>query len=187
MDILIDYHKKLVENLSALNLDFFKETTSFQFKTGEMKTYVDENTSRSCQMWDRFWKANYKVTGPVIYWFSIEDCEIINEHVLNEFDTYRRTNLRITPPVSTNAKQSDSRILYVGSCRSTRIRDRFFWHTGYYKEGKTQGLQLCHWAIPLNIPIHLQYICLDPALKDLTSVYESELARVLKPLLGKHK
>ncbi|MDP2419668.1 hypothetical protein [Sediminibacterium sp.] len=187
MDILINYHKKLVENLNALTLDFFKETTLFQFNTGEMNTYVDENTSLNCQMWDRFWKVNSDVTGPVIYWFSIADCEISNEQLLNEFDNYRLSKLRTTPPLSTNAKQSDSRVLYVGSCRSTRIRDRFFWHTGYYKESRTQGLQLCHWAIPLNLPILFQYIRLDPALKYLTNVYESELARVLKPLLGKHK
>ncbi|MFZ2782971.1 MAG: hypothetical protein WAZ36_01130 [Sediminibacterium sp.] len=152
-----------------------------------MKTYVDENTARGCQMWDRFWTAHFQVTGPVVYWLSIADCEILNEQLLEVFDTYRQSKHRSVPPLSTHAKQSGSRILYVGSCKSTRIRDRFFWHTGYYKEGRTQGLQLCHWAIPLNLPMQLQYIRLDPALTDLTTVYEKELARHLKPLLGEHK
>ena len=56
------------------------------------------------------------------------------------------------------------------------------------KSQQTAGLQLFHWyniaeGLP---PLNLKYIVFEEEMEDLIAVLELDLARVLKPILGRY-
>jgi hypothetical protein len=82
-------------------------------------------------------------------------------------------------------KDSDNKILYVGSVKQdfkTRIRQ----HLGF-GSNSTYSLQLKKWVVKEKIDFVIEYFVLENIQSDLTlSLFESTIAKELKPQLGKH-
>lgn len=124
------------------------------------------------------------LAGPVLYWFEILP-PTTNEDVRNAISEYKHSIEAKSVPALKSKYSRDSNILYVGKVK------RNFWgrviqHLGYYQVVRTQGLQLYHWARPLNLKLRLHAYQFEPEMEDLVSVFELKFARILKPITGKH-
>lgn len=58
-------------------------------------------------------------------------------------------------------------------------------HLGYHKNIDNHGLQLCHWAQELELELELNYIILPKEVEGLTELFERELSKKLKPIIGR--
>jgi hypothetical protein len=58
---------------------------------------------------------------------------------------------------------------------------------GYYKVQRTQGLQLYYWTKELNLNLKLVVFEFEGEMINLMEVLENDLAKHIKPILGKHK
>lgn len=125
-----------------------------------------------------------KLQGPVLYWF-----EIISQNSPKEIrDTivaYKNTeNKKATPALKTRF-DNNSKCLYVGKVK------RAFWgrviqYLGFYKVNATQGLQLFYWGKSINLRVRVHAYEFQPNMVELISIYETELAKKLNPIIGKH-
>jgi len=127
-----------------------------------------------------------------IYWFELdsnENCELLNQSL-----TQYRNRLERVVPVT--GKHKISKFLYLGIRRGghykrdegyTHIVDRIKVHLGYVKSGKTQGLQLSHWAKNIDMNITLKVYEFPKDFRDLhLEAIEKIMAEELKPICGKH-
>ena len=124
------------------------------------------------------------LTGPVLYWFEILP-PTTNEDIRNAISVYKHSTEAKSVPALKLKYSRESNILYVGKVK------RNFWgrviqHLGYYQVVRTQGLQLYHWARPLNLKLRLHAYQFEPGMEDLVAVFELKFARLLKPITGKH-
>ncbi|MBF4983911.1 hypothetical protein FNJ87_06025 [Nonlabens mediterrranea] len=131
-----------------------------------------------------------------LYWFSCEDAEkaTILNNALNQYRTKYsgRNDYRVVP--TSNQYNSDTNIIYVGVRRGstaknpkcTNIIGRINQHLGYYKQRKTQGLQLLHWAKYLDIDVTLHVVHFNDELGSLLYVIEKAIAKELVPHCGRH-
>jgi hypothetical protein len=81
-----------------------------------------------------------------------------------------------------NAKIFDTTCLYVGKSQKG-ILHRLKVHFGY-KDTTEKGLQLLHWAKPLNLKLKIHIYCFPEELGFLLPMYERKLNKELKPLIG---
>lgn len=120
---------------------------------------------------------------PVLYWF-----EVISENttidVYNSHKQYKDLKKKATPAIK-KSYSNTSKVLYVGKVKSN-MRGRFYVHLGYYHNPNTQGLQLYHWAKQIGLKVRLNYIPFSQDMALLMQVIESNLARELQPILGRH-
>ena len=161
----------------------------FSFNTGNLAQYNGSDSEKHCPEWQRLCWQFEQLASPLIYYFSIKE-EGLSEliyHTISEFKNQQKgqPDFRSVPALRGNFRRN-STTLYVGCCASTKAAARMFWHFGYYKVGATQGLQLCHWARPLNLEMTITAIQFSTHLKDIVYLYEKLLANDLKPIIGKH-
>jgi hypothetical protein len=131
----------------------------FSFNTGKLVQYKGSGSEKNCPEWDRLGWQFEKLSSPLVYYFSIPE-KISSEIIFQSISEYKnqqkgKPDFRSVPALRNNFLRN-STTLYVGCCASTKLSARMFWHFGYYKVGATQGLQLCHWAKPLNLELKLQ-------------------------------
>ena len=125
-----------------------------------------------------------ELIGPCLYYFEITSNNLTPE-IINKIKEYSNTeNSKSIPAIKKTI--AESKILYVGKVK------RHFWgrliqHLGYYKVPRTQGLQLFYWAKELNLNLKLTVFEFEPEMINLMEILENELAKQLKPILGKHK
>lgn len=82
-------------------------------------------------------------------------------------------------------KDSNNKVLYVGSVKQG-FKTRISQHLGF-GSNSTYSLQLKKWALNEKIYISIEYFVLENIQSDLTlSLFESAIAKELKPQLGKH-
>lgn len=186
MNILYQVNQDLQQTLSTLPDRVFDEVTPFRFNTGDLLEYAGKGTETSCAIWKQFWDLYKDRKSPVIYWFQFPSDAVDAQDIVEAFSRYKESRQRSVPAYNSYGVGAASQTMYVGCCAKTMFRDRVFSHLGYYSEGRTQGLQLCHWARPLAIPLTLHSIFLPTSLEPLTTLYEKELARAFAPLFGKH-
>lgn len=144
-------------------------------------------------------------TNDCIYWFSTDTKEeaLLLKEALNSKRTIlkqQKEDTRVTPVTNNN---NDSNVLYLGvkkgGCRKYTIKERkrkedklsfiggrIIHHLGYYKKGRTQGLQLVHWAKDFDININLNVLQLNEKNSPYLYILEKMYAIKLKPVLGKH-
>jgi hypothetical protein len=145
-EVIKEFNSKIKDNLDHISEECIQN--QFRFRTGELVAYSGQYCEHECSVWQRLGKEFKKVGSPVVYWFEMDkrinpvtvfatakECKFSQN--LNDINFRHLPSMRETCP-------SGSNILYVGCCGSTSLMDRMFWHFGYYKTGKTQGLQLCH-------------------------------------------
>jgi RNA recognition motif-containing protein len=127
------------------------------------------------------------IKNPVLYWFEIDDSKINAEKIRNLYNEHRIK--KSNRAISSYKKHYDknSKTLYVGKVK------RGFWgrlitHLGYSTSVQTAGLQLFHWYnISEELPdLKLNYIVYEREMEDLISILELDLARELKPILGRY-
>jgi len=186
MEILNEYSNQLSIALKKIDSTGFKNIQSFIFNTSYLVDFVDRESSTKCKIWDSFWKEYNLIIKPVVYWFEITS-ETNNHLIFESMTNYKRKNERSVPAIKKNFSVWDTKTMYVGCCSKTKFRDRIHQHFGYYVEGRTQGLQLCHWAKMLSLDIKLNFFQLPEEAIDLTTLFEKKLAERLQPLFGKHQ
>jgi len=126
-----------------------------------------------------------KMTGPCLYYFEITSNHIPNE-IINSIKTYSLSEYPKATPAIKKQPPIDSKILYVGEVKR-HMYGRLIQHLGFFKTSATQGLQLFYWARTIPLSLKLTVMEFEPEMENLMEVLENELARKLKPILGKHK
>ena len=127
-----------------------------------------------------------KHSGPVLYWFEITN-DISGKEIIASVKKFATLKERATPALRPDSKINfDSKVLYVGKVKSNST-GRIVVHLGFSKSGKTQGLQLFHWAKELPLHLRLNVIKFHPNMAEIMGVLENYLAKEFKPLIGKHQ
>lgn len=148
--------------------------------------YFDHDIRESKQLKDKFDKLK-QIKNPVLYWFEIDETKINAEDIRNLYIEHlaKKSNRAI----SSYKKDFDrnSKTLYVGKVKKG-FWGRFITHLGYHKSSQTAGLQLFHWYnVSQGLPsLKLNYIFFERDMEDLIAVLELDLARELKPILGRY-
>ncbi len=189
MDIINDCSAEIKKSLDLLTNQLF--TLKYNFNTSELIPYIGKGSEKQSTAWDRLGREFKKVPSPVLYWFDVLS-EINHLKIYQQIKDFRDhqepdDKFRAVPALKPISKIKESRILYVGCCGTTTFINRMFWHFGYYRVGRTQGLQLCHWSQPLKLEIEINVMVFPQQAKHLIYVYEKYMAEKLKPLIGKHK
>lgn len=160
-----------------------KDTKEFYLNCTELEdfNYIDITLSEK-------YKAMFSdlktLQGPCLYYFEILS-ENLSSEIISKIKEYADSeNSKSIPAIKKTIP--DSKILYVGKVK------RHFWgrliqHLGYYKVDRTQGLQLYYWTKELNLNLKLVVYEFEPEMINLMEVLENDLAKHLKPILGKHK
>jgi len=165
---LIDLEEKLIATFNCCDLS---------------EIHFNEDIRHSIEFKDLF-DGLYNMKGPVIYWFKINS-ECTTKEIYDSVKEYKiLEKSRVVPALKRNCPVP-SEYLYVGKVK------RYFWgrivqHLGYANDPRTQGLQLFHWAKPLDLKVDLYAIEFDKSMADLMGVLETLMARELKPILGSH-
>ncbi len=122
--------------------------------------------------------------GPVLYWI-----EVTSDHSAEELravmEGYKRQHGARPAPALTRSYKADSRCLYVGKAKRS-FYGRVIQHLGFEQSGKSQGIQLYHWANNMGLKVKVHGFELEPAMIELVSVMEIEFAKHMKPIFGKH-
>lgn len=148
--------------------------------------YLNNDIRKSEQLKDKFDELK-QIKNPVLYWFEIDKTKITAEGIRNLYIEHlsKKSNRAISSYKKDFDKNSNT--LYVGKVKKG-FWGRFITHLGYHKSSQTAGLQLYHWykiqeGLP---PLKLNYIVYEKEMEDLISVLELDLARELKPILGRY-
>jgi hypothetical protein len=129
-------------------------------------------------------KENKK--NPILYWFTIDDkktnaIELRKKYIEFKQTKSTRASASYKPYVAENSKT-----LYVGKVKKD-FHLRLVTHLGYSKNERTAGMQLFHWFNPEVFGnLSLNYIVFNEEMSDLITILEMELARELKPIIGKY-
>jgi hypothetical protein len=123
---------------------------------------------------------------PILYWFSIDENITSATNIREKYIEFKNIN-SIRNSASYNAGlYSNSKTLYVGKVKKD-FHLRLVTHLGYSKNERTAGMQLYHWYNPKEYGnITLNYIAFNEEMSDLITILEMELARELKPIIGKY-
>ena len=160
-----------------------KRTKEFHIKCSELEDFNHIDITDSDKYKSMFSELK-EMTGPCLYYFEITSNNLTAE-IIKKIKEYSSTeNSKSIPAIKSTIPES--KILYVGKVK------RHFWgrliqHLGYYKVNRTQGLQLYYQTKELNLNIKLTVLEFEPEMINLMEVLENDLAKHLKPILGKHK
>lgn len=160
-----------------------KRTKEFYINCCELEDYNHIDITNSDKHGKMFIELK-EFVGPCLYYFEITSDNLSSEIVSRIRKYSDSENSKSIPAIK--SKIVESKILYVGKVK------RHFWgrliqHLGYYKVNRTQGLQLFYWARELNLNLKLTVFEFDADMINLMEVLENDLAKHLKPILGKHK
>ncbi|MFA9188215.1 hypothetical protein AAGV33_09260 [Flavobacterium sp. FBOR7N2.3] len=160
-----------------------KRTKEFYINCCELEDYNHIDITNSDKHGKMFIELK-EFVGPCLYYFEITSDNLSSEIVSRIRKYSISENSKSIPAIK--SKIVESKILYVGKVK------RHFWgrliqHLGYYKVNRTQGLQLFYWAKELNLNLKLTVFEFDADMINLMEVLENDLAKHLKPILGKHK
>lgn len=121
---------------------------------------------------------------PAIYWFIVTSNHTSKE-IIDKIAKAAENVQRKFPLLNRRrAYKSESKVLYVGKTGS-ELKGRMVSHLGYHRNNDNHGLQLCHWATDLELKLELNYISLPKELEGLTELFERELSKQLKPIIGR--
>jgi hypothetical protein len=141
---------------------------------------------------------------PVLYWFTFPEGFQNQETIRNSFMDFSIKNnkkeyssyekdYKVSPlkhkralsAIKNKFLNQDTNTLYVGKVKKD-FWGRLATHSGWATSPKTAGLQLAFWYNFENFPpIKLNYITFEKEMDDFVSILEIELAKELKPLIGK--
>ena len=119
-----------------------------------------------------------------MYWFEIIS-DTDNKMIRDRIKKYSKSKNSKATPAMKKTYDENSKCLYVGKVKKN-ISGRMIQHLGYYKVVRTQGLQLFYWTKGLNLKLIVHLYSLNDDLAELIAIFERELAKHKKPILGKH-
>lgn len=188
--MIINFLNNRIENsLEVLKMSLTKEKkiNSLTIDTTFFDSiYFNHDIRKSEQLKDVFDQLK-QIKNPVLYWFEIDETKIIAEKVRSLYTEH--LSKKSNRAISSYKKDYDrnSKTLYVGKVK-TDFLGRFITHLGYHKSTQTAGLQLFHWYNVLDgLPaLKLNYMVFEREMEDLISILEIDLARELKPILGRY-
>lgn len=178
-DELLNSLNSLKEGKSYKKYNFIIDSDLLEEK------YLYENIIKS-DTYKSLFEELMKIKGPCVYFFKINS-EFILQEIIENLDNYKIIpENRSTPAIKKHI--SESNILYVGKVKRN-IYGRLIQHLGFHKNHQTQGLQLFHWITKNNVKLNLDFTIyeFDYNMIEIVSLYENELAKFLKPIIGKHK
>lgn len=183
-------NNRIENSLEILKLSLFKKKEINSLSINETffnSIYFDHDIRDSEQLKGVFDKLKL-IKKPVLYWFEIDETKINAEQVRSLYIEHlaKKTNRAISS-YKKKLPDENSKTLYVGKVK-TGFWGRLITHLGYHKSNQTAGLQLFHWYnIAEGLPVlKLNYIIFEREMEDLISVLELDLARELKPILGRY-
>lgn len=175
--ILLKSNEELKNKIN--NLDIF-ETLSLDvyldaFSEPDFKVVEKERV----QPFETFLQPIQKFKNkPCVYFI-----EIVEGNTKEIRTAYEKLKLNNKAALRKEDKKSfDTQCLYVGKSQKT-ILHRLKVHFGY-KNTTENGLQLLHWAKPLDLKLRIHIYCFPDALNFLLPMYERALNKELKPLIG---
>ncbi|HLP64753.1 hypothetical protein [Flavobacterium sp.] len=194
--ILEQYIDEFRAELDEIKSDYSK----FEFNTSQLPDVYDYTHNHDIRYHIDFKEMFTKLESlktNCLYWFSTNSIEDANQ--LKELISLKKVELwseekekcRILPAENRN---SNSKVIYVGVRKGsaakkqkvTHISGRIVQHLGYYKEGRTQGLQLAYYTNQLNIDLTLHMFSLGNCPDEYLYVLEKIFAKKLRPICGTH-
>ncbi|URM36296.1 hypothetical protein [Flavobacterium anhuiense] len=171
---------KPLHNVSEIGVKAIKE---FEIECSLLDDYNYEDI-RESKNFKNLFNDLKKIEGPVLYYW-----EVTSDHspyeIVERIKKYANSeNSKSIPAIKRNYPQT--KILYVGKVKK-HIWGRFVQHLGFYKVQRTQGLQLFYWAKELCLDLKVTVLEFEPDMINLMDVLEREMAKELKPILGKHR
>ena len=195
-ELLKQYIDEFKTELDVLTSNYFK----FEFNTSKLPDVYDYTYNfdiRDYSIFKEMFSMLESLKTNCLYWFSVDSVE--NAIKLKEIISFKKVELfseekekcRILPALNIN---TNSKFIYVGVRKGsiakkqkiTNISGRMVQHLGYYKEGRTQGLQLSYYARDLDINMTLHLYSLNNCPDEYLYILEKIFAKKLKPICGKH-
>lgn len=182
-EIIKEISKKAISPFQHIAEKGTKNTKEFHLNCTDLEDFNYNDITLSEKYTEMFSELK-NLSGPCLYYFEILS-ENLSSEIVDKIKEYSNTeNSKSIPAIKKTIPES--KILYVGKVK------RHFWgrliqHLGYYKVNRTQGLQLYYWTKELNLNLKLVVYEFEPNMTNLMEVLENDLAKHLKPILGKHK
>lgn len=160
-----------------------KNIKEFHFSCSELEDFNHIDITKS-EKYSKIFDEMKEMVDPCAYYFEIQTNHLTEEIIASIRKYSESENSKSIPAIKKTIPES--KILYVGKVKR-HFFGRFIQHLGFYKVNKTQGLQLFYWAKELGIDLKLTVMEFEPEMINLMEVVENDLAKQLKPILGKHK
>lgn len=196
----VSKHKEIIDKQVKIIADnILKEPNIFKICRFHLSELPESNNWENHPNIDPVFKKHVDVLndykGDCLYWFNCDTTEDALQ-LYNALANYRNSkNKKEYRAVPTSNKYSGkNKTIYVGVRRGSTAKNptvsnilgRVNQHLGYYKQPKTQGLQLLHWAKELDINISLHVVHFEDKLDSLLYVLEKEISKRLVPHCGRH-
>jgi len=174
----------LLESLEAIKTTGAKQYYTFIIDCDTLKDYNHNDIRTSPEYIDTF-NVLMDLKGPVLYWFEIVS-DTPGEVIRNSISQYSKDGNSKATPALKKTFVADSRCLYVGKVKRD-VWGRMIQHLGFYKESRTQGLQIFHWSKGLGLNLRVHLYVFESDISEIVSVFEIALAKNKNPIIGKHK
>ena len=174
---------ELSKPLLSVSENGIKNIKEFDINCCDLKDYNLTDIRKEKKFQDLFSELG-KLKGPCLYIFEIKSNHS-KEDIIQKIIEYSLTEDSKKIP-AIKSKVEDSTILYVGKVKRA-IFGRLIQHLGYFKTKGTQGLQLFYWAKNVNLDLKFTVVEFENDMENLMNVLENEIAKKIKPILGKHK
>ncbi len=175
---------ELISSLTTIKESGFKNEFSFEIECELLNDYnnFDIRDSEDFKMiFDKLKELN----GPVLYWFEILS-DTDRAQIRKQINEYSVSDNPKTTPALKKGFDKNTKCLYVGKVKKG-VWGRMIQHLGFYNVARTQGLQLFYWTRGLNMKLKVHLYEFEENMADVVSIFEIEMAKLKKPLIGKHK
>ena len=184
---------KLIEITTNLKEALEKNRSSIHLKTKHIdKSFFHEKYKKDANITaESFFLEFNDIKSPVLYWFEINTTKVSKEAIRNKYEGFLENNkLNLDTYRNPSAIKIDyskaENTLYVGKVKNG-FWGRLVTHLGYNTSRKTAGMQLFYWYdIEQFGDLTLNYVVLNREMENLVAVLEVELAKELKPLIGRY-
>ena len=194
--ILLQYIDEFKTELDSI-LGVYKE---YKFNTSRLPDSIEYTLNRNiCHhpAFETMFDELQNTKSNCLYWLSVDNIEdakklkVIISDKKTELWNEDKTKCRVLPARN---KNENTTIIYVGvrkgsnakTQKISNIAGRIIQHLGYYKEGRTQGLQLAYYARDLDINLTLHLYSLHNCPDEYLYILEKIFAKKLQPICGTH-
>ncbi|WP_452225616.1 hypothetical protein [Lacinutrix chionoecetis] len=174
---------KLIQALGNVEKFGARKNYSLDIDCSQLKNWNEIDIKNSKEFAKDFEEIS-DLIGPILYWFEIVS-DTTNDTCLNAISEYKRMKNSRSMPSIRKSLFKESKALYLGMTKS-KFSKCIVQHLGYNSKIDAQGLQLFHWAKPLNLKLRLHAYLFDIDMEDLVSIIELKLSRKLRPITSEN-
>jgi|SRR6185437_3020891 len=111
-----------------------------------------------------------------------------NQRIIELYKDYIKTPVQMRRGTSALKSTADpnTKYLYVGKVKAV-FHGRVIHHLGFHSSGQTVGLQIFHWLKGEQLQLRIHTYQFPQNMENFLEVLEGQLAKQLKPLIGKHR